>query len=455
MDIGGVVLHKILTEKSLDAWSRVKLVYFNPAYSSIFSSIFKYYSKYNEIPSFEELEIYVRDSNVRISLASLKQLEIPDIDIDIAIDALVDSYTQNEALKLLDRFLDKVTLMDSLEIKDNLSNIVLKLDEKTLTSTSIHNANSLNIFEEVEEYSHTRFPLGINNTFDASTAGICRQEVMLIGGKRGKGKSIVCANIFNNQIEQGNTCAYFTIEMTAKETFQRIMGIAGEINAVSIKQNKLSFEEMQRLAKVRVQQFEDSEEVYLEFLKHKNPILFEQELNKLPLKNKNRMIIVDDRQLSTTSIDLHLQKLKSQFEDNLSLVIIDYINQVTIPGNTDIYDWKTQIELSKFLKNMARKYDIAIVSPIQIDDNNIIRFAKGLLDAPDMAYIMDTHTREDSAITFSCSKMRSGPPIDFTSGIDWDTLKISPLDVVISKKEPTTKKFKKSENSEDARDMPW
>ena len=41
-------------------------------------------------------------------------------------------------------------------------------------------------------------------------------------------------------------------------------------------------------------------------------------------------------------------------------------------------------------------------------------------------FALDAHQKEDNAITFKCVKMRNGEETDFTSTMDWATLKIGP-----------------------------
>ena len=42
MDISAVVINKLLTEKNLDVWSKLKLAFLDPAYSSVYSLITRY-----------------------------------------------------------------------------------------------------------------------------------------------------------------------------------------------------------------------------------------------------------------------------------------------------------------------------------------------------------------------------------------------------------------------------
>ena len=466
MDIGAIVLHKLLQEKSLDAWAKLRLAFLDPAYSSLYSAINKYYTTYNCIPGFDDLEVTSRDTPLTRALASLKELEVPEVDLDTALDALIDNYTQNETLRLIDKFLDKITLMNTEEIKDSLSGLLMNLDEKTHTSETIVLMNNVNIFVEKDTENHIKFPLGLNNTFDAAIGGAFRQELILLGGKRGAGKSVVCSNITANQYEQGNTSVYFTIEMTAAETMQRMMAILAGVDHVKIRQNNLDFDDILRLAKARAYMFEDGPLAFDEFVKHQDRFKFEADLNRNhKLKADNQIIIIDDRSLSLAALDLHLQKIKAQFGDKFTVATVDYLNQIQVPGmENGMYEWTNQIFISKKLKEYARKYDIAIISPYQIDDTGATRFAKGILDAPDMALLLDAHSKEDNCISMETTKTRSGPPIKFTSGMDWSTLKISPVDVP----EPTKKKkgedkeesvgktpFAKKSDDGSKGDLPW
>ena len=459
MDIGATVLHMLMEEQSLDGWARVKKDFFEESYSSLYSGVHRFYGEYNRIPSFDQLETVTRDIKTQKDLAALRLLEVPDIDLDLAIDALIDQYSQNESLNLLDSYIDKITVMDSLEVKESLSGIVMKLDEKTHTDEKVSSMGDLLIFQEQGIEEHSCLPLGINNDFDSRVGGAYREELIMIGGKRGAGKSLVCANMVANQYDMGKTAIFFTIEMTALETFHRITSMLSKVSYAGIRKNRLDAKEMNAVAKVRAEMFQHSEEIYEEFLDKRDPIEFERKLTSgCKLKDDNQIIIVDDRSLSLTSIDLQLQKAKAQFGDSLGLVVVDYVNQIDTGLGKDIYDWQSQIYASKKLKEFARKYDIALVTPYQIDDSGQTRFAKGLLDSPDSAFLINAHSKEDNAITFTSTKVRSGPDIEFTSTMDWDTLKLGPQPTpkpsAMGKETDAKKVGKKSPKKEDS-DMLW
>ena len=110
--------------------------------------------------------------------------------------------------------------------------------------------------------------------------------------------------------------------------------------------------------------------------------------------------------------------------------------------------------MNKKLKDLARKHDIVIVSPYQIDATGEARFAKGILDAADIALVMEAHEKDKGAISFMTTKIRGGAELSCTSPIDWSTLRISPASMEIPKDEP--KKKKKSIVKDDSNaDIPW
>jgi hypothetical protein len=129
---------------------------------------------------------------------------------------------------------------------------------------------------------------------------------------------------------------------------------------------------------------------------------------------------------------LTLSKIRAELDKkvkslNIGVIIVDYINQVkrsSVPGKQ--YDWTEQIEVSKALKSMAQEYDCTVISPYQTDATGEARFAKGILDAADAAYTLETWDHEDACMTFTCVKMRSASMKSFTSVVDWDSLKIGP-----------------------------
>lgn len=459
MDCSAIVLNKLLLERNLELWARLKLSFLDSAYSSTYSAISKYYEKYNAIPSFDELELAVREGNTRRTIASLRLIDEPDISAEVALDALIDSFTQDQTVTLLDKFIDKLPIFDSAEIKENLANIVQTLDEKTITEDGVYSMSDILLFKSSEELARDRVYLGLNNNFDSTLGGMALEELLLIGGPRGSGKSITASNLFVNQYESGNSCVLFTIEMIAHEVLERNLAILANVPYLGLKNNTLTSDELLKVVKARAGMFEEADDLVNQYIATRDRYKFEAALvREKKLKSDNQMIIVDDRALTLTTIDLQLGKLKAKFKDKLKVCVVDYLNQIVVEGSNQ-FDWQPQIIISKKLKDLARKHEVIMVSPYQIDASGEARFAKGILDAADVALIMKPHPKEQGVMSFETTKIRSGPPISFTSPINWDTLRIdsTPVDKPPEEETKPVKRTKtnKLKTDESAQDIPW
>jgi len=442
-DISGIILNRILAdpENSLEAWARLKLSFLGTEYTSIYSAIAKYYNKNSKLPSFADLEITVRDPLLKNNLKALEKLQdIPDVSLELITEAIINEYAQNETLKKIEHFIDNITLLDAEEIKQEIANILLHLEEKTHTSEKVCLMSDITILEDAELRS-IQVPLGFSNKFDAEIR-VSTSELIMLGGKRGSGKSVVSTNIFCEQYLQGNVGLYFSIEMQSREVFNRTLAVLSGVPYTKLRNGEYDPEDLRKIAKVRANMFEETEQVLNDYLDTGDYKTFEYNLVKNHrLKKDNQLIIVDNQRLTLADIDMNIQKFKSQFGDKLKTVIVDYVNQIEIE---DIYSWKQQITLSKQLKNFARKYDVVMLTPYQIDKDGEARFAKGLLDAADIAMVLHA---ENDHLTFESTKTRNTSAFKISSPIDWTTLKVYPEEYIHSTKEEVSQKSEE--------ELPW
>lgn len=453
MDVSAVILNRLLTEKNVDLWAKLKLAYIDPAFTNLYSAIGKHYEKYASVPSFEELELVLRESQGLKTLAVVRLAQADDVPTDVAFDALIDQFTQAETIGQLDKFIGKLPVYDSEEIKEKLTEIVLYLDEKTLKSEKVVTSSDMQFFEEEEDIGLGRVPLGFNNDFDSSIGNAAPGELIMLGGRRGSGKSIVSANIAVNEYESGFVCPYFSIEMTAKETFHRTLSMLSGVDHSAVKLQKYTEDQAVAVALTRSRMFKDYDAAFQEFMAHKNIVRLERQLLRECTPVDNPFVIIDDRNLSLTAIDLHIGKLKAKYGSKLRAAVVDYVNQIVLEGK-DMYDWKPQIEVSKGLKNIARKYEIVMVTPYQIDKNGEARFATGLLDAADIAVMLSVGAKEECTINFDTTKIRGASDVSCTSKINWKTLRVSPQPVDRVKPPEETKKSKKTTTKESSSDTP-
>ena len=102
------------------------------------------------------------------------------------------------------------------------------------------------------------------------------------------------------------------------------------------------------------------------------------------------------------------------------------------------------------MKLYAQEYETLFFAPYQTDASGEARFAKGILDAADAAYSLETWDQQDECMTFNCVKMRSNRMESFTSAVDWETLKIGPQSALNPKeRENIEKSMKTGEDVDD------
>lgn len=426
------LLHRIIEDQDINTWARLKPQFFEPPYNKIYNIIDKFYESKGKIPSFKELEIVIKDEASSKLIKALEILEVPDeVETEFLLHQLVDEYSQRIAIDKLEDFITDLSFKETTEIVEDLAAIPLYIEEQTEISEHISTMDKFMTID-LEEIGE-RIPLGINNDFDQHSIGMAAGEMFMIGGYRGTGKSVICSNVLCNQLTQGNSSLYFSIEMSAREVYIRNLAILSGVSAHKIKSGKLTFEEQIKIAQARAKMTEDgAEDLLKEFYKEKDFFKFESELIKRPLSKKAQIITVDDSNLTVPEIDATISTFKKKFQDNLKIVVVDYINQISEKSffkNQDAYDWKVQMSIAKKLKALARKHDVRLVTPYQTHESGQARLSKGLLDATDWAFSLKAYKKgrdaEDvDAIHFHCEKSRNDTEMDFTSAIDWDTLQI-------------------------------
>jgi replicative DNA helicase len=410
----------------METWANSQKHYFPTEYSSIWSYLNKYVEQHSVLPSFEDLRLAVRDATLRDRFIALEKIDEIDIEPNILLEYLKNEYTQVEIMNQLEKYLsDSIAMESAQENIESLQNIVLSVEEKVDLKDTSTNMRKMELFDPIEELEKN-VPLGLNHDFDRiQTFG--PSDLVLIGGKRGAGKSIACANIASSTYEAGHSVMYFTIEMSSRATMQRICSISTGVPAAAIRNRNLSIGEWEQVARWWSQRFEDGERALSRYLSHRDFDTYHDELTAKPLREK-QIDVVYAPSLTLANIRTELDKKVARLQPRV--VIVDYINQVkrsmVSNGRMGQYDWTEQIEVSKALKTYAQDYGFIMVSPYQIDATGEARFAKGILDAADAAFTLDAHNKEDNIISFECAKMRNSDEVSFTSTMDWASLRIGP-----------------------------
>lgn len=433
MNLASALLKRIIEEGDFDTWSRLRKHYLPTEYFGIYDHIEKQVEKYHSLPTLDELGLSISDEPTREKFFAISALEV-DAEPFLLLDYLKNEFTQKEALYQLYNYVERSIAFESAEETiESLYEIISRIESQVDLRADDEDMNKIQLFDS-DDHISAYIPLGLNSEFDEKVR-FKNIDYILMGGKRGSGKSITCSNLAQSTLERGKSVVYFTIEMTAREVLQRQCSIATGVPHSKVKYKTLDNMEWYKVAKWWADRFENGEK-HLEVYKEKrNFEMFHSLLVKEELKPVRLEIVYDP--------DLTLPKLKAEVVKivrklgNVGLVIVDYVNQIKrtgAPGHEDLYDWKEQIAVSKALKSLAQELEVPFFSPYQIDASGEARFSKGILDSADAAFIIEAGPE---SITFKCTKMRGDAMVDFTSAVDWNCLKIGPANgtqVVVEEK---------------------
>ncbi len=425
MNIASALLKQIIVQKDLDTWSKLKEHYLPGDYQSVFKILDKHIENYQDLPQFEDLQYEVRDRKLQEKIFAIESVDV-EIDAWLLLDYLKNEYAQIEILDELDKYVDNTVAMASAEENiEQLQEIVLRVSDKVDVKPPEESMQRISLFDNDKELSKY-LPLGLNSDYD-SQIQFSPKDLVLVGGRRGAGKSVTCCNLAANVYESGKSAIYFTIEMDSRSILQRICSVATRIPLKRLRSKMLSKEEWSNVAGWWAGRFDGGHDLLPEFEKTGDFDDFHTKLTRLDLHKDRQLEVIYDPALTLSKIQSELDKLSSQLD--IGVVIVDYLNQVkrhNAPSRSGQYDWTEQIEVSKKMKLYAQEYETMFFAPYQTDSTGEARFAKGILDAADAAYSLETWEQDDECMTFNCVKMRSNEMKSFSSVVDWETLKIGP-----------------------------
>jgi hypothetical protein len=449
LNIASALLKQIIVQKDLDTWSKLKEHYLPGEYQSIFRILDKHIDNYQDLPQFEDLQYEVRDRKLQEKIFAIESVDV-EVDAWLLLDYLKNEYAQIEILDELDKYIDNTVAMATAEENiEQLQEIVLRVSDKVDVKAPEESMQSISLFEDDKELA-SYLPLGLNSEYD-SQIQFSPKDLVLVGGRRGAGKSLTCCNLASNVYDSGRSALYFTIEMDSRQILQRICSVSTKIPLKRLRSKMLSSEEWSRVGGWWAGRFDGGHDLLPEFEKTHDFDTFHKNLTKLPLHKERQLDVIYDPALTLSKIQSELDKKVNQLD--VGVVIVDYLNQVkrhNAPSRSGQYDWTEQIEVSKKMKLYAQEYETLFFAPYQTDASGEARFAKGILDAADAAFSLETWEQSDNCMTFNCTKMRSNRMESFTSEVDWETLKIGPASALNPKqREDIENNMKTGENVDD------
>ena len=433
IDLQKLTLRRLLDTQSNDLYSKLLNQYFTGINSVLFDKIKSFYKANTRLPSTDEILALRKDMGLQEYLENqicAEDNENDTIQDEFLVAQLQDFYIRDETIHFMDKFVDQLEDLEKVEIVDKFQNHLLHLNQAIPHDDELYDIAELEFFPSEDDFKI--YPSGLSNEFDAINGGFATQELILLGGRRGSGKSIISLNLALNRFLQGNTVAFFTIEMRYKEVYDRVLSIISGVPFLDIFRNQLSDRQKITMARAKFENFYKPSSKIDKMLQEldytKDFKNFEKRVKiERPELKDHRLFMIDDESLTLNRIDHYCNMFSSKYPD-YNMAVVDYVN---IVKHDDQKDWKTQITIADNLKSLSRKYDLTMISPYQIDATGEARFAKGILDSADRSFNFfppaETEDRElESKISIHTTKMRNGKHMSFDVMMDWSCVKINP-----------------------------
>lgn len=429
MNLASALIFRVLEEKDFDTWVNVRKHYLPSEYHTLFEVIDKHTENFHKLPTLDELKLEVRDAATLDKVYALENIET-EAEPFLLLEYVKNEYAQREALFQLDKWVDRSIAFETAEeVVRHIQQIGVELETKVELTPAEETMQRISLFDSEEEMA-ARITLGFNEDFDARFY-FRPTDLILMGGKRGAGKSVTGTNIGQNIIEQQKKKVLnFQVEMQPREVLQRDTAIATQIPFYKIRAKDMSTDEWERLAKYWSKRYVDGEDAFEAYLKHRSFDKFHAAISRQQLVPAHLDIIYDPH-LTLGRINAEVDK-RLMLGEEIGLIVVDYLQVVkrVAGGNTNHMDWQEQMTVARGLKNLAETRGIPVYSPYQIDAEGEARMAKGILDPADAAFILTAHKGDNPCIEFKTVKMRAADDSEvFTSAMNWATLKIGPKSV--------------------------
>jgi len=170
---------------------------------------------------------------------------------------------------------------------------------------------------------------------DRITAGLQPSDLIIVAGRPSMGKTTLAMNFAEHAaIKNGIPVAIFSMEMSALQLVMRLFSSLGQIEQGRIRTGNLADMDWPKLT------------------------------SAMTLLHRSKVFIDETPALSPAELRARARRLKR--EHNIGLIIVDYLQLMSIPGNNE--NRATEIaEISRSLKAVAKELNVPVVALSQLN----------------------------------------------------------------------------------------
>jgi len=199
-----------------------------------------------------------------------------------------------------------------------------------------------NVFLELKENSLNPSLTGLSSGFydlDLLTQGFQKSDLIIIAGRPSMGKTALGLNISLNVIRKSRLpVLFFSLEMSKEQIIYRLLSIEANINQARLKSGKLSQNDWVKLNKI------------------------------IKIMSKIPFFVDDTPDLSISDIQSKIKTILFE-QGQIGLIIIDYL-QLMQNSKSEIKNRVQELSIiTRGLKNLARQFNIPIITLSQLSRN--------------------------------------------------------------------------------------
>jgi len=171
---------------------------------------------------------------------------------------------------------------------------------------------------------------------DKMTKGLQRQDLIIVAARPSVGKTAFALNIAQHAgVDEKKYVAIFSLEMSANQLGQRALSSEGHIESSRIRTGQLQFDDWDNLT------------------------------TSLGSLSQSQIYVDDTPGISVSEIRAKCRRLKKKL-GHLDLILIDYLQLITLRGRKKENRQQEVSEISRVLKQIARELDVPVVALSQL-----------------------------------------------------------------------------------------
>ena len=227
VDLQKLAIKRLLQNQSPDFFNKLVNKYFTGNNLLLFRKVNNFYTKNLRIPSVEEfLQMQKQESQQDYFKREFVDVFLEGettVNDEFISSQLQDFYIREETISFLDGFIDELDNLEQTEIIDKIQEHILSVQKFIPEGEELFDVATIETVPTEENF--IMYPSGLSSEFDAENGGFGLQELVLFGGRRGSGKSIITLNMALNNFLLNNSVAFMSIEMRYVEVYYRLMSM--------------------------------------------------------------------------------------------------------------------------------------------------------------------------------------------------------------------------------------